>query len=478
MNNSSSSIQTEESKTLADMETSSSEKKLHIVMFPWLAYGHLLPFLEVSKFFAAENGHRISFISTPKNIQFLLLKNQLLDPLIHFVELPLPPVPGLPETAESTSELPISKVQYLKKAYDKMEPSLVEFLRKTGDVDCVVHDVLPYWLPRATAQLGIHSVVFSIFNASSLAFVGPPNRLLNEMLTPEDLTAVPDWIPYPTTVAFRLYDLLNLNEAMDSDMSDLVRLGKSISGSTFVMVRSCPEFESEQLIFLEKLYEKPVIPTGLLPPRLSTPITVNQTEEKWKVLQEWLQRKEEKSVLYIAFGTEIALKQELLNELAFGVEKSGLSFVWVVKDGCSLPPGFEERVTSGKGFIWKGWAPQLDILAHASIGGFLTHCGWSSVIEGLSFGRALILFSGGNADQGLVARLLQERGVGVEIERDFKDGSFSRDGVAAGITRVMVDSMGEKVRAKAWEMREIFGNVDLQEKYLHQLARSLTQIIK
>ena len=66
-------------------------------MFPWLAYGHLMSFLEVSKFLA-QKGHQISFISTPKNIN--RFRSSSLSPLIDFIELPLPAVDGLPESAE------------------------------------------------------------------------------------------------------------------------------------------------------------------------------------------------------------------------------------------------------------------------------------------------------------------------------------------------------------------------------------------
>ncbi|CAH2075723.1 unnamed protein product, partial [Thlaspi arvense] len=87
-----------------------------------------------------------------------------------------------------------------------------------------------------------------------------------------------------------------------------------------------------------------------------------------------------------------------LTEIACGLEASGHNFTWVVfgKDDEKeeerdkwLPKGFEERM-KGRGMIIKGRAPQLLILDHLSVGGFLTHCSWNSVIEGITAGLPLI----------------------------------------------------------------------------------------
>ena len=102
-------------------------KKLHIAMFPWLAFGHIIPFLELSKLIA-QKGHRISFISTPRNIERLPKIPPQVAPLITLVKLPLPHVENLPENAEATMDVPYHIIPYLKKAHDGLEQSLSHFL--------------------------------------------------------------------------------------------------------------------------------------------------------------------------------------------------------------------------------------------------------------------------------------------------------------------------------------------------------------
>ncbi|XP_048133760.1 UDP-glycosyltransferase 91C1-like [Rhodamnia argentea] len=442
-----------------------SKRNLHIAMFPWLAHGHFTPFLELSKFLSL-HGHSISFLSTPKNIARLTQTHPKLPPSIRLVSLPMPLVDNLPSSAESTFDLDIDSVPYLKKAYDLLEPALTGFL-SGGRVDCVIHDFASHWLPRAATQLGVSSVFFSTINATSLAFLGPPSELISGRYhKPEDLTCVPEWIPYESTACFRLHEVLRHRRCMDEEISDFCRLGHVVDGCDFVIVRSCHEFESEPLSLLPEIYQKPVIPIGLVTPAIRE--DEGHDHEKWRALKGWLDTKREKSALYIALGTEVILSSELMNELASGIEKSGLPFVWVVRN-CPVPAGFEERV-SDRGFVWAGWAPQTRILAHEAIGGFLTHCGWNSTIEALSRGRPLVLFSGGSSDQGLMARFLHEKRVGFEVPRNKADGSFTGDVVAESIRRVMAEPEGEPIRANAWAMKEVFGDMELQNKYMEEFV--------
>lgn len=113
----------------------------------------------------------------------------------------------------------------------------------------------------------------------------------------------------------------------------------------------------------------------------------------------------------------------------------------------------------------RSWAPQVNILAHDSVGGFLTHGGWSSVVEGLQFGRPLLLLTYSN-DQGINAKVLGEKMIAHLIERDERDGSFSREAVAGSLKLVVAKEEGKIYRDKAKEMKPLFSDMDLQEKYV------------
>ncbi|KAG4144371.1 hypothetical protein ERO13_D05G032850v2 [Gossypium hirsutum] len=393
------------------MDYSNSKKQLHIAIFPLLAYGHIAPYLQVAKFLA-QKGHHVYYVSTPKNISRLPQLPPNLCSHISFIPLSLPQVDGLPPGVESTSELPVHKIKV------------------------IIHDFCLPWLPPVATQLGINLVYFSILNASSNAFFGSASEIVGgSRKSPEDFTVVPAWMYYPNNIAFKLHET------------------------------TCYEFEPEALRVLSKIHQKPIVPLGLLPPSLSN--IEDKGDENWETLKKWLDSKQEKSVFYVALGSEVSLSQESMHELAFGIEKSGLPFIWVVRKPPldeepfaedMIPTEFEERV-SKQGMVLRGWAPQLRILGYSSVGGFLTHCGWSSVIESLGLGKPLILFPGGNADFGLTARLMHWKKVGFEIERNDVDGSFKSDLVAACTKRVMVDPEGEQLRANALAIKEIFGNV-------------------
>uniref|UniRef100_A0A2N9G9L1 Glycosyltransferase n=1 Tax=Fagus sylvatica TaxID=28930 RepID=A0A2N9G9L1_FAGSY len=430
------------------MNSMAEPKKLHIAMFPWLAFGHIIPFLELGKLIARK-GHRVSFISTPRNIERLPKIPLDVAPLITLVKLPLPHVENLPENAEATIDVPYHKIPYLKKAHDGLQQPMSRFL-ETEAPDWVIHDFAPYWLPPITTKLGISTAYFCIFNASSICFLGPiTDEAQAQRSEPKHFIVPPTWVPFPTKIAFRLFEankIFDIFEENASGVSDLFRLKTLLSGAEFMAIKTCMELEDEWVKLLGEIYSIPVIPVGLLPP--SAQESVDNKDSNWDTIVEWLNKQEKGSLVYIALG-----RRE------------------VAPVAVELPAGFEER-TKDRGVVWTGWAPQLKILAHESVGGFLTHCGWSSVTEAFQFGRALIMlpFWG---DQGLIARFLEEKQAGIEVPRNEQDGSFTRDSVAETLRLVMKDEKGKIYRDKAKEMTTISGDRDLQYRYIDKFVEFL-----
>jgi hydroquinone glucosyltransferase len=137
-----------------------------------------------------------------------------------------------------------------------------------------------------------------------------------------------------------------------------------------------------------------------------------------------------------------------------------------------LPSGFLER-TKEKRFVITSWAPQIQILSHNSIGGFLTHCGWNSTLESVVHGVPLItwpLF----AEQKMNAVLLSE-GLKVGLRPRFNEnGIVERLEVAKVIKCLMEGEEGEKLRNNMKDLREAASNAIKEDgsstKTISQLA--------
>ncbi|EMS63499.1 UDP-glycosyltransferase 91C1 [Triticum urartu] len=233
-----------------------------------------------------------------------------------------------------------------------------------------------------------------------------------------------------------------------SGMSTVQRWHLTKNRCALAVIRSCVEWEPESFPLVPKLLEMPVVPLGLLPPSSDGGRRADGTNGSAEhATVRWLDAQPPGSVVYVALGSEVPLPLEQVHELALGLELAGTRFLWalrkpsgaaVLDDGADmLPPGFQERAR-GVGLVTTGWIPQMSILAHAAVGGFLTHCGRNSLIEGLLFGHPLVMLPI-FGDQGPNARQMEAKKAGLQVARDESDGSFDRHGIASAVRDVMVD---------------------------------------
>jgi len=180
----------------------------------------------------------------------------------------------------------------------------------------------------------------------------------------------------------------------------------------------------------------------------------------------WLDLMKPGSVTFVSFGSLACTAPRQLVELGLGLEASKKPFVWVIKAGDKFPQveewlaeGFEERVKD-RGLIIRGWAPQVLILWHKAIGGFMTHCGWNSTIEGICAGIPMITwphFAEQFVNERLVVDVLK---TGVEIGvkavtqwgQEQTEVTVTRDAVEKAVSKLMDDGeAAEEMRTRAKE---------------------------
>ncbi|CAL2239953.1 unnamed protein product [Prunus armeniaca] len=424
----------------------SQQRSITILMLPWLAHGHISPYLELAKKLTSKRNFHIFICSTPVNLTSIKPKlSPKYSHCIEFVELHLPheELPELPPHYHTTNGLPPHLMSTLKRAFD-MSSNNFSTILTTLKPDLLIYDFLQPWAPSLASLQNIPSVEFITTSAALTSF--GVHHLKNPSAK----------FPFPS-IYLRDYEAQkfnNLLECSSNGIKDGDRLQKcSDLSSDIILEKTSREIEAKYVDYLSGLMGKKIVPVG---PLVQEPMDLKVDEETW--IMKWLNKRERASVVYVCFGSEYFLTKEEIEEIAHGLELSKVSFIWVIRFPKEekgrrveevLPEGFLKRVGE-KGIIVEGWAPQAKILKHFSVGGFVSHCGWSSVLESIKFGVPIIAMPM-HLDQPINSRLVEEVGVGVEVKRT-AEGSLQREEVAKVIRDVVVEKIGEGVRKKALEI--------------------------
>lgn len=174
----------------------------------------------------------------------------------------------------------------------------------------------------------------------------------------------------------------------------------------------------------------------------------------------WLDMHPLDSVVYVSFGSLAVKSQQQLEEMALGLEASGQPFLWVLRsdlaegESAALPEGFNERTKERALFV--SWAPQLKVLSHPSVGGFLTHSGWNSTLESLSMGVPMLGWPY-YCDQSLNCTFAKDVWkVGMDLsELDVDDERLvTREEVESAVRRLMQSEEGMKTRKTSRKLKE------------------------
>jgi coniferyl-alcohol glucosyltransferase len=253
---------------------------------------------------------------------------------------------------------------------------------------------------------------------------------------------------------------------------EYVRIGSEISMSDGVLLNTWADLQPTTLAALRdegllgRVIKSPVYPIG--------PLT--RTASGWKgELIDWLDKQPSESVIYVSFGSGGTLSYEQTTEIAWGLELSQQRFIWVVRPptiGAAdsaflaagnvsgddntlnyLPDRFLTR-TKSVGLVLPLWAPQVEVLRHPSIGGYVSHCGWNSTLESITNGVPMIAWPL-YAEQRMNATLLtEELGVAVRSKVLPSKKVVGRQEIEKMVRTIMEEEERNAIRARVKELKQ------------------------
>ncbi|KAG2334657.1 hypothetical protein Bca52824_005837 [Brassica carinata] len=389
----------------------------HIAVFPFPAQGHLLPLLDLTHHLCLR-GVTVSVIVTPGN--------------------------NVRDVGNS-GNLPI--MASLRRLRD---PIVLWFRSHPNPPVALVSDFFLGWTHGLCDQIGVPR--FAFFSISS--FLVSVLRFCFENVDRIRSTDPVRLLDLPRSPIFKEEHLPSVfRRCLQAPSPDLLETARDFSmnalgyGSVFNS-SLCVEDEYLEHVKKQSTSHERFYVTG--PLCSIEPGLKSESGSLDSNLLSWLDGSPDGSVLYVCFGSQKSLTQDQCRALALGLERSMARFVWVVKTDPMIPDGFEDRV-SGRGILVRGWVPQLLVLRHVAVAGFLSHCGWNSVLEGITSG-AVILGWPMEADQFVNARLLVDHlGAAVRVCQGAETVPDPDD-----LGRVIAEMMGEggrKVAARAEELR-------------------------
>lgn len=197
------------------------------------------------------------------------------------------------------------------------------------------------------------------------------------------------------------------------------------------------------------------------------------------VIMSWLDNQPTASVVFLCFGSLGSFNKEQVKEIALALEHCGYRFLWSLRRPPAkgemnapesyidpeevLPEGFLDR-TSGKGKVI-GWAPQVAILGHPAVGGFVSHCGWNSILEATWFGVPIAAWPMHAEQQVNAFEMITELEIAVEIKMDYRHDlnyeskiAVSAEEIEKGIKSLMMmvvmDESKNEMRKKIRDLKE------------------------
>ncbi|KAI0524782.1 hypothetical protein KFK09_004168 [Dendrobium nobile] len=349
-------------------------------------------------------------------------------------------------------------LESLKSHGSRTLAALVHNLAVRGrPVTCVLHTILVTWATDVVRDLGIPTVHYWIQPASVFAihyhyFKG--HQSFSSVTAEEKDSSYS--IELPGLPPLRMKDLPSSisvpNPYLYSYNEIFIELAKyekpKVLVNTFYQLEASVIDETTEL---ELITIGPVVDKRFV---YATEGSRDLFEEDSGDYIEWLDAQEERSVVYVAFGSLTRLTGRQIEELDLGLKESGRPYLWVLrKDSRPEEVGVERILKEGKGKVVE-WCSQVRVLDHKAVGCFVTHGGWNSTSEAILSGMPMVMLPQW-IDQATNARLAEAVwGIAVRAEAG-DDGIVDAVELRRGLDVVMGEGdRAREIRNKAKEWKE------------------------
>eukprot|EP00253_Pinus_taeda_P029764 PITA_29764 len=455
---------------------------LHAVIVPFPAQGHINVFMNLAQLLIIR-GVFVTFVNTEWTHKRMMEASKDDNSLVsrdhpeleqrgrrlQFLSIP----DGLPHDNGRTSNL-----GELFVALQKLGPALEDILRGAEEkspsyppITFIVTDAFMSCTEQVASNMNVPRVIFWPLCAACSVSQCYVNLLLSEGHIPVDVSeaknprklvsCLPGNIP-----PLKPTDLLSFYRAQnhrDITFNALLYESQKQSKGDYVLVNTFEELEGKDAVTALSLNGCPALAVGplFLPNFLEgRDSCISLWEEEEDSCLIWLDMQQPGSVIYVSFGSIAVKSQQQLEQLALGLEASGQPFLWVLRldiaEGLAaiLPEGFEKR-TKERAMLVR-WAPQVKVLAHASVGLFLTHCGWNSMLESMGMGVPVVGFPY-FGDQFLNCRFAKDVWkIGLDFEGVDMDHQkvVMKEEIEDVVKRMMKTAEGQKMKDNILRLRE------------------------
>ncbi|GFP98213.1 putative UDP-glucose flavonoid 3-o-glucosyltransferase 3 [Phtheirospermum japonicum] len=452
--------------------------KAELVFIPSPGRGHLLATLEMAKLLV-DRDKRLSItvlvikpFNDPKSIVHSYNSNDSdSNPGIRFVDLPEVIEPQSNLTAGFVSahtQFINSHKNHVRNEVAKIVHGLDSNSTKLGGF---VVDIFCTGMIDVAGEFGVPMYVFFTSGAATLGlmlhFQGMMDYQNQDLSVYEDSN---NEIPIPSyeyPVPAKLLPPFLFDKDSNQMFIDLARRVRQAKG---VIVNTFSELETPAMKFLSQDEDSP--PFYSVGPILHVDCGDDENPKHLEIMK-WLDEQPDSSVVFLCFGSKGCFDEIQVKEIAVGLEKSGHRFLWSLRKppgenkhetpgeyenpGEVLPEGFIQR-TAGTGKVI-GWAPQVAVLSHRAVGGFVSHCGWNSTLESIWCGVPMAVWPLYAEQSTNAFQLVRDLGVAVEINMEYKK-SFtganmivSADEIENGIRRLMERESDIRVKTNALKVK-------------------------